>query len=135
MQKSWAFQEGAFPDGRPEAMSDYATTEKETLIKHVRNYSIVGSIAVLIYIILELTGLTNKHMIFENISLYCEALIPVLIFMIMAHTTGLLNKMQKRNKNSKIAELPKPVQVIIAAVVAFVSAAVIKLFLTHVLGL
>ena len=118
-----------------EAMSDYATTEKETLIKNVRNHSIVGSIAVLVYIILDLTGLTHEHVIFENISLYCETLTPVIVFMIMAHTTGLLNKIQRRNKNSKIAELPKPVQMILAAVIAFVGAVIIKLFLTNVLGL
>ena len=118
-----------------EAMSNYATTEKEALIKNVRNHSIVGSIAVLIYCILDLSGLNLEHAIFENISLYCQTLIPVIVIMIMGHTTGLLNKMQKRNKNSKIAELPKPVQMVIAAVVAFVAAAIIKLFLTYVLGL
>ncbi|MBQ8278927.1 MAG: helix-turn-helix transcriptional regulator [Roseburia sp.] len=118
-----------------EALSDYATTEKETLIKNVRTYSIVGSIAVLVYCILDLTGLHSEHALFENISLYCQTLIPVIVIMIMAHTTGLLNKMQKRNKNSKIAGLPKPVQVVIAAVVAFISAAIIKLFLTNIWGL
>ena len=118
-----------------EALSDYATTEKETLIKNVRNYSIIGSIAVLVYIILELTGLSLENVIFENISLYCETLAPVTVVMIMAHTTGLLNKMQKRNKNSKITELPKAVQIIITAVVAFIGAAIVKLLLTAIFGL
>ena len=118
-----------------EALSDYATTEKETLIKNVRNYSIIGSIAVLVYIILELTGLSLENAIFENISLYCETLAPVTVVMIMAHTTGLLNKMQKRNKNSKITELPKAVQIIITAVAAFIGAAIIKLSLTAIFGL
>ncbi len=117
-----------------EALSDYATTEKETLIKNVRIHSIMGSVAVLIYIILEITGLNLEHVLFEKISLYCETLAPVTVVMIMAHTTGLLNKMQKRNTTSKIAGLPKVVQMIIAAVVAFVVAAIIKLFLTNVLG-
>ena len=117
-----------------EALSDYATTEKETLIKNVRTHSIIGSIAVLVYIVLELTGLKYEHVLFENISLYCETLAPVIVFMIMAHTTGLLNKMSKRNKHTKIAGLPKVVQAIIAAVVAFVAAAIIKLFFTNVLG-
>ncbi len=118
-----------------EAMSDYATSEKETLIKNVRTLSIMGSIAVIVYIILELTGLNLEHVLFEKVSLYCETLAPVTVVMIMAHTTGLLNSMQKRNKNSKIAELPKAVQMIIAAVIAFVGAAIIKLFLTNILGL
>ena len=118
-----------------EAMSDYATTEKETLIKNVRTHSIIGSIAVIGYIILELTGLNLEHVLFEKVSLYCETLTPVTVIMIMFHTTGLLNKMPKRNKNSKIANLPKPVQMIIVAVIAFVVAATIKLFLSSVLGL
>ena len=118
-----------------EAMSNYATTEKETLIKNVRIHSIIGSIAVIVYIILELTGLNLEYVLFEKISLYCQTLAPVTVVMIMFHTTGLLNKMQKRNRNSKIAVLPKPVQMIIAAVVAFVVASIIKLFLTNVLGL
>ena len=118
-----------------EAMSNYATTEKETLIKNVRIHSIIGSIAVIVYIILELTGLNLEYVLFEKISLYCQTLAPVTVVMIMFHTTGLLNKMQKRDRNSKIAVLPKPVQMIIAAVVAFVVASIIKLFLTNVLGL
>lgn len=118
-----------------EAMSDYATTEKETLIKNVRVHSIIGSIAVIVYIILELSGLNLEHVIFEKISLYCQTLAPVTVLMIMFHTTGLLNQMPKRNQNSKIATLPKAVQILITAVVAFVVAAIIKLFLTHVFGL
>ena len=118
-----------------EAMSNYATTEKETLIKNVRIHSIIGSIAVIVYIILELTGLNLEYVLFEKISLYCQTLAPVTVVMIMFHTTGLLNKIQKRDRNSKIAVLPKPVQMIIAAVVAFVVASIIKLFLTNVLGL
>lgn len=118
-----------------EAMSDYATTEKETLIKNVRVHSIIGSIAVIVYIILELSGLNLEHVIFEKMSLYCQTLAPVTVLMIMFHTTGLLNKMPKRNQNSKITALPKAVQILIGAVVAFVVAAIIKLFLTHVLGL
>ena len=117
-----------------EAMSDYATTEKETIIKNVRSYSIMGSIAVLIYIILDITGLSLEHTLFERISLYCQTLAPVTVVMIMAHTTGLLNKMPKRNQNSKITKLPKAVQMIIAAIVAFVGAVIIKLFLVKVLG-
>ena len=118
-----------------EALSDYATTEKENLIKNVRNSSIIGSIAVLVYCILDLTGLHSKNVLFENISLYCQTLIPVIVIMIMGHTTGLLNKMQKRSKNSKLTQLPKVMQIIITAVIALVGAIILKLLLVQFLGL
>ncbi len=37
--------------------------------------------------------------------------------MIMAHTTGLIHKIQKRKDNDKITRLPKVAQMIIGAVV------------------
>ena len=41
---------------------------------------------------------------------------------------------QKRKKNDKISRLPKVVQMLVALVVAVVGAAIIKLFLTKILG-
>ena len=116
-------------------LSDYANVEKETIIKNIRNYSIMGTIALVIYCTLELTGAVLQNVIFEKIALYCETLALVTVLMVMAHTTGLIYKIQKRKKNDKITKLPKVVQMIIAAVVAFVGAVIIKLFLINIFGL
>lgn len=114
-----------------EALSEYANTEKEMIIKDVRRLSLLGTGAIIIYYILDTTKLTLQNAAFETISFYCETLVYVTVLMILAHTTGLLSKIQRRNKNSstvkKLETLPKAVQMIIAAVIAFVSALIIKL--------
>ena len=52
-------------------LSDYANVEKETIIKNIRNYCIMGTIAVVIYCTLELTGPVLQNVIFVKIALYC----------------------------------------------------------------
>ena len=116
-------------------LSDYANAEKEIMIKDIRSNSIVGTAALFIYCALELSGLVLQNEIFEKIASYCETLALVTVLMIMAHTTGLMYKIQKRKKNVTIGRLPKVVQMILAIVVAFVGAAAIKLFLMNVFGL
>ena len=116
-------------------LSDYANAEKETLIKDIRSNSFMGTIALGVYCILELSGLVLQNEIFEKIAVYCETLALVSVLMIMAHTTGLIYKIQKRKKNEKILGLPKAVQVIMGAVVALAGAAIIKLFLSKLFGL
>lgn len=114
-----------------EALTEYANTEKEMIIKDVRKLSLLGTGAIIMYYVLDATKLTLQNTVFETISLYCETLVYVTVLMILAHTTGLLSKIQRRKKNSstvkKIETLPKAVQMILAAVIAFVSALVIKL--------
>lgn len=116
-------------------MSDYATAEKETIIKDVRTYSIMGTVALIVYCMLDFTELVIQNVIFEKIAVYCETLAFVTIIMILAHTTGLLTKMQKNKINTQLKTFPKAIQMIIGAVVAFGAAAVIKLFLSNILGL
>ena len=114
-----------------EALTEYANTEKEMIIKDVRKLSLLGTGAIIMYYVLDATKLTLQNTVFETISLYCETLVYVTVLMILAHTTGLLSKIQRRKKNSstvkKIETLPKAVQMILAAVIAFVSALIIKL--------
>ena len=43
-------------------LSDYANAEKEVMLKNIRNCSIMGTIALAVYSVLELTGL-----VFQNI--------------------------------------------------------------------
>ena len=117
-----------------EKLSDYANTEKETIIKNIRIHSIMGTVALVIYSILELSGLVFKNIVFDKIASYCETLALVTVLMIMAHTSGLMYKMQKRKRCDTIKKLPKAVQMIIAAIIAFIGASIIKLLLVNVLG-
>ena len=116
-------------------LSDYANAEKETIIKNIRSYSIMGTIALVMYAALELSGLVLQNIVFEKIAVYCETLTLVTVVMIMMHTTGLIYKIQKRKNNDKIAKIPKAVQMIIAAVVAFASAVIIKWVLNNIVGM
>lgn len=117
-----------------ESLSDYANTEKETIVKSIRNYSIMGTIAMLVYSVLEITGFTLKNEILGTVALYCETLVSVTVILIMVHTTGVLYKLQKGRKYEKIKRLPKVVQMIIGAIVAFTLATIIKLLLNSILG-
>ena len=116
-------------------LSDYATAEKETLIRNLRNYSIMGTTALVVYSVLELTKLTLQNMLLAKIAGYCETLALVTVIMIMAHTTGLTHNIQKRKNRDISKKLPKWIQIIITAIVAFVGAAIIKLLLIYILGL
>lgn len=117
-----------------EKLSDYANTEKETIIKNIRIHSIMGTVALVIYSILELSGLVFQNIVFDKIASYCETLALVTVLMIMAHTSGLMYKMQKRKRSDIIKKLPKAVQMIIAAIIAFIGASIIKLLLVNILG-
>lgn len=122
-----------------ETLSEYATTEKEKMIKDIRTYSIMGTVALIIYFILDASQLISQNLIYEKIAVYCETLVFVTVICIFALTTGMLNNLRRKQQTSsfytKWASLPKVIQMAIAAIVAFASAMVIKLFLTNVLGL
>lgn len=116
-------------------LSDYANAEKETIIKNIRSHSIIGTIALVIYCVLELSGAVSKNIIFGKIASYCETLAMVIVLMIMLHTSGLIYKMQNRRRHDILRKLPKVIQVIIAAIIAFVGATIIKLLLVNIFGL
>jgi len=116
-------------------LSDYANAQKETVIKNIRIHSIIGTTALAVYCTLELSGAVLQNMIFEKIAAYCEALAMVTVLMIMVHTSGLIYKMQNSKRHDMINKLPKAVQIILAAVIAFICASIIKLFLVNVLGI
>ncbi len=109
-------------------MSDYATTEKETIIKNIRNHSILGTGALAVCMILELTKAVSANKVFELIFVYAETLVYVTMVMILLYTTGLLTKTRKYHE--KLKGIPKGVLMIIAVVVAFAIAAIIKLGLS-----
>ncbi len=113
-----------------ETMSDYASVEKETIIKNIRTHSIFGTVAMAVYMILELTNAVSMGKVFELISIYAQTLIYVAMVMILMHTTGLLTKIRRRNE--KFKGIPKGVLMIVGAVVAFAVATILKMLLNSV---
>ena len=85
-----------------EKMSDYAGTEKETLIKNIRNLSLMGVCALAVYFLLDVTGAALQNAILESIYLYCQTLIYVTTLLIPLYTTGLLGKFEQKKKEQKI---------------------------------
>lgn len=107
-----------------ETLSDYASAEKETIIKNIRMQSILGTGAVAVCMILELTNAVSISKVFEMIFVYAEVLVYVAMVMILMHTTGLLTKIRKRNE--KFKGVPKAVLMVGGAIVAFAVAAIMK---------
>lgn len=81
-----------------EKMSDYAGTEKETLIKNIRNLSLMGVCALAVYFLLNVTGAALQNAILESIYLYCQTLIYVTTLLIPLYTTGLLGKFEQKKR-------------------------------------
>lgn len=117
-----------------EKMSDYAGTEKETLIKNIRSLSIVGVSALAVYFLLEITGAVTQNVIFETAYLYCETLVFVTTLLLPLYTTGLLEKIQRRKKIERFNSIPKLIRIIISVIVAFAGAVVIKILLSNLFG-
>ena len=107
----------------------------EEVSKNVRNLSITGVCALILCYILEAAGVSGQNSFFEKLYLYCETLVPVTITMIVFYSTGLINKLHRKNRSSVLDNFPKAIRIIITAVLAFAVAALLKLFLSNVLGL
>ena len=113
-------------------MSDYATTEKEKIFKEMKIQSIMGVCALVLYWILHETDAYIYSDALEKLTGYCETLVSVSVIMMAAYTTGSLSKLRSKSwKFFMIENLPKPVRLIVSAVVAFCGAAMIKLALVH----
>ena len=117
-------------------MSDYATTEKEKIFKEMKIQSIMGVCALVLYWILHETDAYIYSDALEKLTGYCETLVSVSVIMMAAYTTRSLSKLRSKSwKFFMIENLPKPVRLIVSAVVAFCGAAMIKLALVHFFGL
>ena len=113
-------------------MSDYATTEKEKIFKEMKIQSIMGVCALVLYWILHETDAYMYSDALEKLTGYCETLVSVSVIMMAAYTTGSLSKLRSKSwKFFMIENLPKPVRLIVSAVVAFCGVAMIKLALVH----
>lgn len=105
-----------------EVMATYATSEKETIIKGIRNESIIGTVAIVVLAVLEFIGIKSSDAA-EYISLYCDSLVSVSVLIILLHSTGLL---YKKHRDS-LVNLPTPLKYIITAVAAFAVAFILSL--------
>ncbi|MBR1854936.1 MAG: helix-turn-helix transcriptional regulator [Lachnospiraceae bacterium] len=117
-----------------ETMSDYATVEKTRLIKSMRNLSINGFLALLIYLTLEETGIYDRNILFRCLYGISETLIYVTVLMFPLYTTGLLSKIRIRSTNPKFNSIPGPVLKVLGFIAAFVIAVVIKILLLKIFG-
>ncbi len=111
-----------------EKLSDYAGEEKINIIKNIRNLSVVGVVAVIISYILESAGVVAQYGFAGIIFSYCETLVPVTVIMIAFYSTGLMNKIHKKRQSSVLDNFPKAIRIVIATIIAFAVAAMLKLF-------
>ena len=117
-----------------ETMSDYAKAEKEELVKSIRNMSIIGLAALLVYMVLNITGVYDRNNLFRYAYGISEALIYVMVLMLPLYTTGLLSKLRISRSNYKFKSIPQPVMKVIAFIVAFAIAALIRILISKLSG-
>ena len=115
-----------------DAMSDYAGAEKAKLVKSIRNLSIIGLIALIVYLVLGETGVYERNTVLRYAYGYSEALIYVTVVMFPLYTTGLLSRL--RIKNTGWRRVPAPVLKVIAFIAAFAVAALIRIVLSKIFG-
>ena len=113
-------------------MADYAGEEKATIIKNIRNNSLIGVGAILVLLILELFAPEGFSRATDLIRVYCETMAYVSVVMVFFISTGLLYKFKRKKRES---DLPKPVLYCITAVVAFAAAAAIRFLLKFIFGI
>ena len=117
-----------------ETMSDYAKAEKEQLIKSFRNMSIIGLIALLVYMVLRETGVYDRNIFLQYMYGISESLIYVTVLMFPLYTTGLLSKIRINRTNYKFSSVPRPAMKVLGFIVAFAVAALIKIALSKLFG-
>ena len=96
-------------------MSDYAETEKTTILKNVRTESLLGVCALAVVMLLELFGIRSSSQLTEVVFLYCQVFVYVSVVMIFFHASGLLYKFKHGDRESS---LPKPFLFLIALAAA-----------------
>jgi transcriptional regulator with XRE-family HTH domain len=117
-----------------ETMSDYAKAEKEQLIKSFRNMSIIGLVALLVYMVMRETGVYDRNIFLQYTYGISESLIYVTVVMFPLYTTGLLSKFRINRANYKFSSVPWPVMKVLGFIVAFAVAALIKIAISKLFG-
>lgn len=115
-----------------ETMSDYAKTEKEKLVKSIRNMSIIGLIALIVYMVMRENSIYDRNNLLRYTYGISEALIYVTVLMFPLYTTGLLSKIRINRTNRKFntMPLPGPVRKVIGFIAAFAVAALISILIS-----
>ena len=96
-------------------MSDYAETEKTTILKNVRTESLLGVCALAVVMLLDIFGIRSYSQLTGMVFLYCQVFVYVSVVMVFFHATGLLYKFKHGDRESS---LPKPFLVLIALAAA-----------------
>ncbi|MBQ6961860.1 MAG: helix-turn-helix transcriptional regulator [Clostridia bacterium] len=96
-------------------MSDYAETEKTTILKNITTESLLGVCALIVLMILELLGIRSFNQLTEVVFLYCQVFVYVSVVMVFLHASGLLYKFKRGDRESS---LPKPFLFLIALAAA-----------------
>ena len=117
-----------------ETMSNYAGAEKESILKNIRGLSLIGLLALMVYFLLDVTGVFENNHLLEYLYVYSEAMIYVTVLLIPLYTTGLLGKFQRKSMNSKFDNLPRIVRIVVAIVAGMAVTVILKLALTGVFG-
>ena len=104
-------------------MADYAGTEKATIIRNIRNHSLFGLCGIIVLFILEMTVSEGYNRVTDYILTYCRVLIYVSLIMIFLISTGLLYKLQKKQREINI---PRPLWLVISVIVGVAFALALK---------
>ena len=111
-------------------MADYAGAEKAAIIRNIRNHSLAGVCALAVLMILELAVPEGYNRLTDLLHVYSETIVYVSLIMIFLISTGLMHKLEKKQKETN---LPRPVLLIISAVIAIAVAIAIKYLMTMIM--
>ena len=112
-------------------MSDYAETEKTTILKNITTESLLGVCALVVLMILELLGIRSFNQLTEVVFLYCQVFVYVSVVMVFFHASGLLYQFRRGDRESS---LPKPFLFLIALAAAAAVAFGIRFLLSLIGG-
>lgn len=117
-----------------DTMSDYAAAEKERLVKSIRNLSIIGLAAFVVYMLLGKTDAYDNNSFFLYCYKFSEALIYAAVVMFPFYTTGLLSRVRLKGAHLKFRGIPHPLLKVIGFIVIFAAAALIRVLVSQVFG-
>ena len=89
--------------------------KKTTILKNITVESLLGVCALVVLMILELTGIRSFCQLTEIVLLYCRVFVYVSVVMVFFHASGLLYKFKRGDRESS---LPKPFLFLIALAAA-----------------
>ena len=106
-----------------QGLSEYAALEKEGIVKEIRSLSLIGFVSLIIYLFLDVSQIGMNNEWVQNLSMYCQSLVYVVVLMIPLQTTGILNRFKKDRKGEP---LPKAVLFAVSIAAAVGVAVLIK---------